>query len=258
MTTTAQQIGIQMYTLRDQAEKDFLGTLRKVAEIGYKSVEFAGYFGVSAAELRRTLAELGLAAPSAHVGLDFSNLDNMQSALSKEIDYAQELGLQYIITPSAPVPQIPTLDDVISLIPFFEKASELVRAAGMKYGYHNHDFEFRQVNGQAVIDIWLERIPAEHMVAEFDLGWVHVGGAIPAEYVSRYAGRVPLVHIKDFGAGHEEADLGKGQVDFASVFAAAGEAGIQHYIVEQEVFASSSLESARLALDYFRKRGMAE
>ncbi|OKP81859.1 xylose isomerase [Paenibacillus helianthi] len=256
MAAMNQQVGIQLYTLRDMAEKDFLGTLRNVAEIGYKSVEFAGYFGVSATELRRTLDELGLAAPSAHVGLDFSSLEKMQSALSREIEYAREVGLEYIITPSAPLPQHPALDDVLALVPFFEKASELVRAAGLKYGYHNHDFEFKQVNGQAVIDIWLERIPAGDMVAEFDLGWVHVGGAVPAEYVSRYAGRVPLVHIKDFGAGHEETDLGKGQVDFESVFKAADDAGIRHYIVEQEVFASSSLESARLALDYFRRRGM--
>jgi len=253
MAKTVQQVGIQMYTLRDQTEKDLLGTLRKVAEMGYEAVEFAGYFGVSAKELRSTLDELGLAAPSAHVGLDFSSLDNMQSALSREIEYAQELGLQYIITPGSPVPSNPSLDDVTALIPFFEKASEMVRAAGMKYGYHNHDFEFKKVNGQAIIDLWLERIPAEHMVAEFDLGWVYVGGADPAEYVSRYSGRVPLVHIKDFGADHVETDLGMGKVDFSPIFENADQAGILYYIVEQETYASSSLESAKQSLDYFRK-----
>lgn len=256
MAGASQQIGIQMYTLRDQTERDFLGTLGKVAEMGYRAVEFAGYFGVSAGELRRTLDGLGLAAPSAHVGLDFSSLDNLERALSREIEYAAELGLQYIITPSAPLPENPSIEDVTAVIPFLERASAMVRAAGMQYGYHNHAYEFAQVEGKAVIDIWLEQIPAEHMLAEFDLGWVHRGGARPVDYVSRYAGRVPLVHIKDFGADNEETDLGQGQVDFRSVFAAAEDSGILYYIVEQEVYAVSSLASAKLALDYFRSLGM--
>lgn len=175
MTEAAQQIGIQMYTLRDQTERDFLGTLAKVAEMGYQAVEFAGYFGVSAGELRRKLDELGLAAPSAHVGLDFSSLDKMEQALAKEIEYGVELGLQYMITPSAPLPPNPSIEDVTRIIPFLEKASAMVRAAGMQYGYHNHDYEFKEVDGKAVIDIWLEQIPAEHMLAEFDLGWVYRG-----------------------------------------------------------------------------------
>lgn len=256
MVEATQQIGIQMYTLRDQTERDFLGTLGKVAEMGYQAVEFAGYFGVSAGELRRKLDELGLVAPSAHVGLDFSSLENMEQALAKEIEYAVELGLQYIITPSAPLPPSPSIEDVTRIIPFLEKASAMVRAAGMQYGYHNHDYEFAKVDGKAVIDIWLERIPAEHMLAEFDLGWVHLGGARPADYVSRYAGRVPLVHIKDFGANQEETDLGKGEVDFRSVFEIAEQSGILYYIVEQEAYEVSSLESAKLALDYFRGLGL--
>lgn len=256
MAEAAQQIGIQMYTLRDQTERDFLGTLGKVAEMGYQVVEFAGYFGVAAGELRRKLDELGLAAPSAHVGLDFSSLDQMERALAREIEYAAELGIQYIITPSAPLPPSPSIEDVTRIIPYLEKASAMVRAAGMQYGYHNHDYEFAKVDGKAVIDIWLERIPAEHMLAEFDLGWVYRGGARPVDYVSRYAGRVPLVHIKDFGANQEETDLGKGEVDFRSVFEIAEQSGILYYIVEQEAYEVSSLESAKLALDYFRGLGL--
>ncbi|WNS41786.1 sugar phosphate isomerase/epimerase [Paenibacillus sp. MMS20-IR301] len=257
MAGESPQVGIQMYTLRDQSEQDFLGTLAKVAEMGYGAVEFAGYFGVPAGELRRTLDKLGLKAPSAHVGLDFSSLDNMEKALSQEIEYAAELGLQYIITPAAPLPENPSAEDVAAVVPFLEKASAMVRAAGMKYGYHNHAYEFQQVDGKAIIDIWLEQIPGEHMLAEFDLGWVYRGGARPVDYVTRYAGRVPLVHIKDFGADHEETDLGQGAVDFQSVFDAAEESGILYYIVEQEVYAVSSLESAKQALDYFRRLGLA-
>ncbi|GGG13682.1 sugar phosphate isomerase [Paenibacillus albidus] len=256
MAHQVQQIGIQMYTLRDRTQQDFLGTLREVADLGYEAVEFAGYFGVSAKELRDTLDGLGLAAPSAHIGLDFSGLTEMKSALSREIEYAQELGLQYIITPSAPVPQNPSLDDVKRLIPFFEQASELVVAAGLKYGYHNHAYEFQKVDGKAIIDIWLESIPEERMIAEFDLGWVQVGGASPADYISRYAGRVPIVHIKDFGAGGVEKELGQGEVDFQKVFDLADASGILYYMVEQEVYISSSLESAKDCLEYFRKMGM--
>lgn len=251
------QVGIQLYTLRDQTKHDFLGTIRKVADMGYKAVEFAGYFGVPARELRKVLDDCGLSAPSSHVGLDFSDPEKMKSALAGEIEYAQEIGLEYIITPWAPLPENPSMEDVGRIAGFLEKAAEQVAAAGLKYGYHNHAFEFKKVNGKAVIDHFLERIPAELMVAEFDLGWVHIGGSRPADYVKTYAGRVPLVHMKDFGEATRDTEVGRGVVDFTSVFAAAEQAGIRYYIVEQEEFKSSSLESAQISLDYFKRLGLA-
>lgn len=249
-------VGIQLYTLKDQTQTDFLGTIRKVADMGYQAVEFAGYFGVPAKELRAVIEDCGLKAPSSHVGLDYSDRDKMVSGLQQQIEYAQELGLEYLITPYAPFSPVPTEEEVDRVVSFLSKASEMVAAAGLKYGYHNHDFEFKQVNGKTIMDHFLERIPADRMVAEFDLGWVHMGGCKPVDYIRQYAGRVPLVHVKDFGEGRSDTEVGRGSVDFKSVFAIAEQAGIDYYIVEQEQFQSSSLESARISLDYFRENGL--
>ncbi|MBC8080581.1 MAG: sugar phosphate isomerase/epimerase [Gorillibacterium sp.] len=248
-------IGLQLYTLRDLTQNDFLGTIRKVAEMGYKAVEFAGYFGTPAKELKALLNEVGLESPSAHVGLNFYEPDKLESDLAKEIEYAKELGLSYIITPYAPLPETPTMEDVRKLAHILETAGKQVTAAGLTYGYHNHDFEFKLVEGKAVIDHLLELVPAELLVAEFDLGWVHMGGQTPVDYINRYAGRVPLAHFKDFGQGTRDTEIGKGVVDLKSVLPVAEAAGIRYFIVEQEEFANSSLESAKISLDFFRENG---
>jgi sugar phosphate isomerase/epimerase len=249
------QVGLQLYTLRDQTEKDFLGTIRKVADMGYDYVEFAGYFNTSAADLKKVMEETGIKAVSAHISLSFNEPDKIESDLAKQIDYAKHIGLKYIITPWAPLPETPVMADVESLAATLEKAARQVQEAGLVYGYHNHDFEFKLVDDKPLIDILLEKIPAELMIIEFDLGWVHMGGQSPAKYVKKYAGRAPVVHLKDFGDGRRDTEVGSGVVDYESVFAVAEDAGIQYFIVEQEEFASSSLESAKLSLDYLRSRG---
>ncbi|UVI30593.1 sugar phosphate isomerase/epimerase family protein [Paenibacillus spongiae] len=248
-------VGLQLYTLRDQTEKDFLGTIRKVAEMGYNAVEFAGYFNTPAKELKALLDELGLEAPSAHVGLNFGEPDKIEQDLAVQIEYAKEIGLKYIVTPWAPLPENPTEEDVDKLASILEAAGRQVAAAGLQYGYHNHDFEFKLVNGRPAMDLLLEKVPAEYLIAEFDLGWVHMGGQNPVDYVTRYAGRVPLAHFKDFGQGRRDTEVGKGVVDLKGVLGVAEKVGIEYFIVEQEEFASSSLESAKICLEFFRENG---
>ena len=147
------------------------------------------------------------------------------------------------------------MDDVNKLAGILEAAGKQVTKAGLKYGYHNHDFEFKKVEGKPVIDWLLEKVSAEYLIAEFDLGWVHMGGQKPAEYVTRYAGRVPLAHFKDFGQGRSDTEVGAGVVDLKGVMAIAERAGIEYFIVEQEEFESSSLESAKISLEFFRQNG---
>ncbi|MBB3113178.1 sugar phosphate isomerase/epimerase [Paenibacillus phyllosphaerae] len=248
-------VGLQLYTLRDQTEKDFLGTIRKVADMGYKAIEFAGYYNTPAHEIKALIEELGLEAPSAHVGLNFGEPENMAADLDKQIATAKEIGIQYIIVPWAPLPETPTADDVKHLAETLQKAGKQVTEAGLKFGYHNHDFEFKLVDDKTIIDHLLETVPAEYLIAEFDLGWVHMGGYKPVDYVQRYAGRVPLAHFKDFGQGRRDTEVGKGVVDLKSVLNIAEEVGIQYMIVEQEEFASSSLESAKICLEFFRENG---
>jgi sugar phosphate isomerase/epimerase len=250
------QIGIQMYTFRDLTKDDLLGTLKEVAKIGYQAVEFAGFFGHSAAEVRKVLDDNGLKAPSAHIPVNFTEPDKMESELAQHIEYAKEVGLEYVITPWAPFPEVPSEADVENFIGIIDKASQMVTAAGLKYGYHNHDFEFKTVGGKTIMDHLLQRIPAERLIAEFDLGWVHVAGHSPVEYLKAYQGRTPLAHFKDFVEGRKDTEIGKGSVDFDSVLKITEEAGIQYIIVEQEQFASSPLESAAISLEYFKERGL--
>ncbi|GMK39262.1 sugar phosphate isomerase [Paenibacillus sp. CCS19] len=249
-------IGIQLYTLRDLTETDLLGTIRKVAELGYEAVEFAGFFGHSAAEVSKVLDETGLKAPSAHVPLQWSEPeDKMWAAYEEALVYAKEIGLTYVVVPWAPMPEVPTIEDVNKLIAVLKRASNLAREAGFIFGYHNHDFELKQVDGLSIMDHMLTQLSSEELIAEFDLGWVHMGGAVPVDYINRYAGRVPLAHFKDFGDGTKDTEIGRGVVDFEPVLAVAEQAGIEYFIVEQEQFQVSSLESAKICLEFFRQRG---
>ncbi|MFC4303966.1 sugar phosphate isomerase/epimerase family protein [Cohnella boryungensis] len=248
------QVGIQLYSVRDRSANDFLGTIREIGEIGYRNVELAGYYGHSAKEVRQALEAAGLNAPSAHVGLtvnDAAIWDN----LKQQVEYSLELGLKRFIVPAYPLAESPTLDDVYKMADTLEQAARIVTEAGLAFGYHNHAFEFKSVEGKLVIDHILERVPAELLFAEFDLGWVKVGGQDPAAYVRKYAGRVPVVHAKDFKEDGTDTEIGKGSVDWDSALAACESTGVEYVIIEQERYDVSSLESAKLNFAWFKERG---
>ncbi|TJY39641.1 sugar phosphate isomerase/epimerase [Cohnella pontilimi] len=250
------QVGIQLYSVRDLSEKDFLGTIRRIADIGYKNVELAGYYGVSAKDLRAALSDAGLNAPSAHVGLTMDQPDKWKDNLQTQVEYALELGIKRFIIPWFPLPESPTEDDVAKMADVLEQASEIVTKSGMSFGYHNHAFEFKSVGGKLVIDRLLERIPADKLFAEFDLGWVKVGGQDPAAYIEKYAGRVPVVHAKDFKDDGVDTEIGRGTVDWDAALAACEKSGVEYIIIEQEHYDVGSLESAKLNFAWFRERGM--
>lgn len=251
------QVGIQLYSVRDRCERDFLGTIREMAEIGYQFVEFAGFYGASVREVRRALEAAGIGAVSAHIGLNLkkgepADLAAVREHVRRQAAFAAELGLKFFIVPSYPLPDEPTENDVARMAEVLEAAGETAREAGLAFGYHNHAFEFKTVGGQTVIDRLLERLPG--LLAQFDLGWVKMGGRDPAEYVRRYAGRVPLVHAKDFKADGTDAELGRGVVDWDSAIKACLAAGVEYVIVEQEQYEVSSLESAKRNFAWFRER----
>jgi len=251
------QVGIQLYSVRDLCERDFLGTIRQIAEIGYKNVELAGYYGVSASDLRAALSGAGLNAPSAHVGLKMNEPDRWQEQLKADVAYASELGIKRFVVPWYPLPDDPTVEQVDAMADVLETASDIVTASGMTFGYHNHAFEFKPIQGtgKLVIDHLFERIPADKLFAEFDLGWVKVAGQDPAAYVKKYAGRLPLVHAKDFKADGTDTEIGSGSVDWDSALSACEQAGVEYVIIEQERYDIGSLESAKLNFEWFRNRG---
>lgn len=250
------QVGIQLYSVRDRSEKDFLGTIREIAEIGYKNVELAGNYGVSAADLKKALADAGLNVNSVHVGLNVQEPDKFESDLNEKVAYYKELGIKRFVVPYYPLPENPSVEDVNKFADTLKRASAIVRAAGLEFGYHNHAFEFKPAqDGKLVIDHLAEQLSAEELTFEFDLGWVKVAGQNPAAFIEKYAGRLPLVHAKDFKDDGKDTEIGKGSVDWDSALAAAEKAGVEYVIIEQEQYDVSSLESAKLNYAWFKERG---
>lgn len=252
------QVGIQLYSVRDRSANDFLGTIREIAEIGYTSVEFAGTFGYSVREVRDVMESVGIKAPSAHVGLRANDRDSMWDQFKESIAYYKELGTSYLVVPSYPLGETPDLAKVQQMAEDLEQAGRLVKEAGMEFGFHNHAVEFKTVEGlggKLIMDYVLEQVPADLLFAEFDLGWIKVGGQDPAAYVAKYADRVPLVHAKDFTADGEDTEVGSGAVDWDAALAACEAAGVKHIIIEQEGYAVSSLQSAKNNLAWFKARG---
>lgn len=247
------QVGIQLYSVRDLCAQDYLGTIRQIAEIGYRNVELAGYYGVSARDLKAALADSGLNAPSAHIPLN--NDEPVAEQVKRQLEYAQELELKRYIVPYYPLGDNPTEDGVARMAERLEEAARIVTEGGLTFGYHNHAFEFQKVNGTPAIDLLLARISPELMFMEFDLGWVKVGGEDPAAYVKKYAGRVPVVHAKDFKEDGNDTEIGRGSVDWDSALAACEASGTEYVIIEQEHYDIGSLESAKLNYAWFKDRG---
>lgn len=245
-------VAVQLYTLRNEAAKDFIGTLRQVAEIGYAGVEFAGYGGLVARDLRRVLDDLGLQSAGSHVGFEA-----LQKDLQKQVDICLELGSRFIACPSIPQAYHKDAAGFRQAGAILDQIGQRCRAAGLGFCYHNHAFEFQKFDGQFGFDILYGASRPENVQAELDVYWVKKGGADPTEYLRRYAGRAPLIHLKDMAADEKGsfAEVGEGILDFSSLFAAAEAGGVAWYIVEQDQCARPPLESVRISFENLRKWG---
>jgi sugar phosphate isomerase/epimerase len=224
------KVGIQLYTVRDQMKADFEGTLAHVAQIGYKEVEFAGYFNHSPADVKAILDRHGLSTPSTHIA--FENADQWKTAL----DAAKAIGHEYIVMPWIPAERRKTLDDWKSVAQVFNRAGQMAHDAGIQFAYHNHDFEFPKLEGQVPYDLLLQSTDPKLVQLEIDLYWITKAGQDPLAYFSRWPGRIPLVHVKD-SAGppdHKMVDAGQGKIDWKRIFAKKDQAGIKHAFVEHD------------------------
>lgn len=247
-------VALQMYTVRDAAQKDFVGTLRKVAEIGYKGVEFAGTGGLSAPELRNVLSDLGLEAAGSHVGLD-----QLENDLSAAIEYNLAIDNRFVVCPYLPEERRQTIDDYRRLAEILNRVGQDCQADGLQLCYHNHAFEFTRFGGETALDFLLTNTFSDLVQSELDTYWVKYGGEDPAEYIRRYADRVPLVHLKDMAADEQRsfAEVGEGTMDFDAIFAASETAGVEWYIVEQDTCKRPPLESVAISLRNLKARGIA-
>lgn len=187
-------IALQVYSIRDQAEADFRGTMQALKEMGYSGVELAGTYGMTAVQIKEILDEVGLTLVSAHVGADLLWDDALLA------DYAAT-GMKYIAIPWFHKPTDPEfLADNIAKI---RELGERCKSYGLTMGYHNHDFELEAIpgDGRCALEAYYEEIPADTLVTQLDLCWVKVGGKDPVEFLRRFPGRAPTVHLKDYAGG---------------------------------------------------------
>lgn len=238
-----EKVGLQLYTVRDSMKGDFAGTIAHVSRIGYKEVEFAGYFDHPPKEVRDILDKNGLTAPAAHIPYDV--LDDKWPGV---LEAAQVVGHKYIVCP--------WIDDEVrkqgrwrEAAAKFNKAAEASKKAGIQFAYHNHHFEFVPAEGKYAYDVLLEQTDPSLVQMEMDICWMNIAGQDPLKYFDRYPGRFPLVHVKDVKkipakTGDTPVDfekvfpemtsVGSGVIDFKRVFAQSEKAGIKHYFVEND------------------------
>jgi sugar phosphate isomerase/epimerase len=265
--------GLQLYSVRDDMKKDPLGTLRALAAMGYKHVEHANYinrkfYGYTAKEFRSILKDLGLQMPSGHTVMGVEHWDaakkDFTDAWKYTVEDAAYMGQQYVISPWLDASLRKTYDDMLRYMEVFNKSGELCKKSGMKFGYHNHDFEFsQQLNGHSVYDIILKNTDPALVIQQIDMGNLYNGGAVAIDIVKKYPGRFASMHVKDeikATSGNEKYEstiLGKGIVNVQEVIEWGKKSGgTHHFIIEQESYQGvPPLECARQDLQIMKSWG---
>jgi sugar phosphate isomerase/epimerase len=249
-------IGLQLYTVRDELEKDVPGTIKKVAAIGYKEVEIYDLYGMSPAQFTKLLKDNGLVGVSHHF-----LLKDEQTHWEKSVAEARELGVKYMVHAILDPPERKSLDDYKRHVELFNKIAEQTHQAGMQFCYHNHDFEFQKFDGITVLDYLLKHLDPHLVQFEMDCFWVTHAGQDPVALMKQHPGRFPLLHIKDLKAGIPPStefdarmglftEVGKGVIDWKRIFAAAPQGGMKHFFVEQDYCEIPALESIKISYEY--------
>jgi sugar phosphate isomerase/epimerase len=240
------QVGLELYTVWDETQRDFAGTLRSVAQMGYDGVEFAGYGGLTSQEMGALLADTGLRVAGTHLGLDM--LEGAQ--LDASIRYCREIGCPFIALPSL-AKEWRTPEGIRALAPRLNEIGRRCREQGIIFGYHNHDFEFTRFDGIYLIDYLLQATDPSLVKIELDVYWAAYAGVDPVAYLQALGGRVALIHLKDMAPDRSMTEVGKGMLDMRHICAFARVRGLWG-VVEHDHPQMPSLESARLSLAYLR------
>lgn len=239
-----EMIALQLYTVRAHTASDILGTLRQLAEMGYRAVEFAGYANSTPREIRAALDDYGLRAISAHV--PFTGLEADPQQVLGDL---QTLGCQFAVVPSLPKERRADAGGVGQVADTFNRWGELCRARGMRFGYHNHAFEFEPLGDSTLFEQLAAGTDPALVDLELDIFWAHHAGADPIDLIGRYGERMPLLHVKDMAPDAERSDapVGEGILPWPRILAAGAAAGTQYYIVEQD-HPKNPLEDVRTSL----------
>lgn len=247
-------IALQMFTLREEAAKDFVGTLRAVSKIGYAGVELAGMGGLGAEPLKALLDDMGLVVAGSHVALQA-----LEGNLQEVIDDNLALGNRYVVCPSLPSERRADAAGYNGVAESLNRAGSALKRVGLQLAYHNHAFEFvRLPGGEYAYDTLMMSTDPELVKIEMDIFWVKKAGEEPAAYLRKYANRVPLIHLKDMTPDPDAtfAEVGEGVMDFPAIFEAAAVAGAEHYIVEQDRCQRPPLESVKISFQNLQTMGM--
>ena len=269
------KLGYQIYSAREEAEKDFDAVCAKIKEFGYDGVEFAGFYGYSAEEIIAVLKKYDLAAVSSHVPYD-SIIADMDGTIA----FHKAIGCKFIAVPYLDEATRPGAAGFATALRNIAAFGAKCKEAGIQLLYHNHDFEFIKMSGQYGLDFMYDAIPADILATELDTCWVNVAGEVPADYIRKYSGRTPVVHLKDFIGAKKEGEVlyalikadgsddvevkneepafdfrpvGYGKQDIPAIIAAGLESGAQWFIVEQDRSSERpALDAAKMSCDYVR------
>ena len=269
-------IGYQLYSAREEAEKDLLGVFKKLKELGYDGVEFAGFYGYTADEIAVMLKETGLVAMSDHV--PYSRImDDMFAVISDHV----KIGCKYIGIPFLEPEDRPGQPGFAAVIRNIWKFGRLCKEAGIQLLYHNHDFEFEKISGMYALDFLYAAIDEDTLKTEIDVCWVNYSGEDPAAYITKYAGRAPIVHMKDFVGSKSGAQpyalvnadgtddgkaasttfefrpVGHGCQDVRKIVDAGLAAGAFCFIVEQDQwYERTPMQAAAMSIESLHKAGI--
>ncbi|MDD2328096.1 MAG: sugar phosphate isomerase/epimerase [bacterium] len=247
-------IYLQLYSLREDIKADYAATIAKAAEMGYTGVEAAGYndgtfYGMSPAEFKKSIEDAGMEVLSSHAGKPLAdpaadtNWEETWAWWDSAIQAHKEAGMKYLVVAWIPTPK--TLADLQAYCDYFNQIGEKCNAAGIKFGYHNHKFEFTEVEGELMYDYMLNNTDPAKVFFQMDVYWVGEGGKNPVDYFNNYPGRFELLHIKD------ELELGKsGKVDFEGIFNNVEKSGARYMIVEVERYTGTPVEGVQESYDY--------
>lgn len=265
-------IAIQLYSLRDDAERDLAGTLKAVKEYGYDGVELAGFYGKTPEEFASIVKEIGLTPVSAHI-----SLYDLRTDAKKVISDYKTVGCEHLVVPGLAAEDRPGNEGWESVKADLDKFGEMIREAGMTLSYHNHDFEFVKLeNGEYGFDDLYMNTKPENLKMQQDSCWVAVAGESPVAYLEKYANRCPLLHLKDYvgqksenmyaligideskkeaSATFEFRPVGYGVQDFKTIICAAEKCGVEWLIVEQDEpsMGKSRMECAEMSIKYLRE-----
>jgi sugar phosphate isomerase/epimerase len=232
--------GLQLYSLRDDLPKDPKGVLQKVSSFGYKQIEsyehdkLGMFWGMTNTDFKKYMDDLGMVIVASHC--------NINKDFEKKVNDAAAIGMKYLICPSVDTQK--TVDDYKKIAAQFNQCAEICKKAGIRFAYHNHDHDFKKIEGQIPQDIYMQNTDASLVDFEMDIFWVVTSGNDPEEWLNKYPNRFRFCHIKDRIKGTTEreasCDLGKGSIDFKKVLKTAKDKGMQYYIVEQERYDGSN------------------